>query len=466
MTIQIHDSLAGVKRPFIPVVAGQVSLYVCGMTVYDYCHIGHARSLLAFDMVVRYFQFCGLSVNFVRNITDVDDKIIRRAQENKEDCAQLVERFVDAMREDESALGIAPPTHEPKATDHISHMQEMIQTLIDKDAAYVSEQGDVCFAVEKFEKYGALSGRNIEQLRAGARVQDDRGKRNPLDFVLWKPAKPDEPAWDSPWGAGRPGWHIECSAMSKSLLGLPFDIHGGGMDLKFPHHENEIAQTEAADCCGFANYWMHSGLLNVEGEKMSKSLGNFVTIRDALQDYSSEQIRFFMFNSHYGSPVNYSKAQMEQSQASLWRLYLSIRGFSTENNEPLDSALAAPYVAKFREAMDDNFNTPVAFVVFFELAKEINKLRDEKSLAKATALASVLKQLAAVVGILREDPDVFLKSGKSPAEAEGIESLIASRVAARESKDWAKADEIRDKLQALGVVIEDAGGQTTWRFEG
>jgi cysteinyl-tRNA synthetase len=461
MALHIYDSLAGEKRPFVPNKAGEVSLYVCGMTVYDYCHIGHARSLLAFDMIARYLRFSDYNVNFVRNITDIDDKIIRRAQELGEDWLALVDRFIAAMKEDEQALGIVSPDHEPRATQHIEQMQAIIQTLIDRDMAYVSEQGDVCFAVEKFDEYGKLSGRNIDQLQAGARIQDSRGKRNPLDFVLWKPVKPGEPAWDSPWGSGRPGWHIECSAMSKSLLGLPFDIHGGGMDLKFPHHENEIAQSEAADCCGFANYWVHSGLLNVDGEKMSKSLGNFLTIRDALQTYSAEQIRFFMFNSHYGSPVNFCKAQMDQSQASLIRLYTALRGLP-EKSQDLASNLARPYHEQFCQAMDDDFNTPIAFSVLFQLAKEINKARDQGEQGLAARLGSVLKQLGAVMGVLQQCPEAFLQG--STADAEKIEQLIAERLEARSAKDWARADQIRDELQAMQVVLEDADGTTTWRF--
>lgn len=463
MTLQLHDSLTGTKRPFEPKQPGQVSLYVCGMTVYDYCHIGHARSLLAFDMIVRYLRFSGYQVNFVRNITDIDDKIIRRAQELGEDWQQLVERFINAMHEDERALGIAAPDHEPRATQHIEQMIDIIQSLMDKGVAYVSEEGDVCFAVEKFEEYGKLSGRDIEQLQAGARIQDDRGKHNPLDFVLWKPVKPGEPAWDSPWGAGRPGWHIECSAMSKTLLGLPFDIHGGGMDLKFPHHENEIAQSEAADCCGFANYWMHSGLLNVEGEKMSKSLGNFLTIRDALENYSSEQIRFFMLSSHYGSPVNFSQQQMEQAQASLERLYTALRDVD-DVQEPLDNESAKPYCDAFSAAMDDDFNTPEAFAVFFQLAKAINKAKDDGNQALAARLASVLKQLGAVLHLLQDDPVLFLQGDASAADVEQIEQLIAERKQAKADKNWTRADEIREQLKVMQVELEDSGDKTSWRF--
>jgi cysteinyl-tRNA synthetase len=461
MALQIYDSLAGEKRPFVPHQPGEVSLYVCGMTVYDYCHMGHARSLLAFDMISRYLRFSGYQVNFVRNITDIDDKIINRANELGEDWQVLVKRFIVAMGEDERALGILSPDHEPRATQYIKQMQIIIQQLIDQDIAYVSEQGDVCFAVEKFAEYGQLSGRNIEQLQAGARIQIDRSKRNPLDFVLWKPVKPGEPAWDSPWGMGRPGWHIECSAMSKTLLGLPFDIHGGGMDLKFPHHENERAQTLAADRCGFANYWMHSGLLNVDGEKMSKSLGNFLTIRDALKDYSPEQIRFFMLSSHYGSPVNFCKAQMDQAQASLERLYIALRSLSKEF-ESLESDLAKPYYQDFCQAMDDDFNTPVALAVFFQLAKEINKVRSS-DVQLASRLGSILRQLASVIGLLQDAPDRFLQ-GKI-VDVEKIQRLINERLAAKSEKDWVLADQIRDRLQAMGVVLEDTDAATAWRIE-
>jgi cysteinyl-tRNA synthetase len=461
MALQIYDSLAGEKRPFVPRKDGEVSLYVCGMTVYDYCHIGHARSLLAFDVVARYLRFCGYTVNFVRNITDIDDKIINRANELGEDWQALVQRFITAMHEDERELGILPPDREPRATEHIEQMQAIIQQLIDRGVAYVTEQGDVCYAVEKFADYGKLSGRNIEQLQAGARIQDDRGKKNPLDFVLWKPVKPGEPAWDSPWGPGRPGWHIECSAMSKTLLGLPFDIHGGGMDLKFPHHENEIAQSEAADCCQFANYWMHSGLLNVNGEKMSKSLGNFLTIRDALKDYAPEQLRFFMLSSHYGSPVNFCQAQMEQTHASLSRLYTALRGLP-EQHESLDSDLAMPYRDQFKAAMDDDFNTPVAMAVFFQLAKEINKAKTSDA-QLAGRLGSILCQLGAILGVLQQSPNRFLCG--SCADETAIERLIEQRLAAKAAKDWTKADQIRDELQAMGVLLEDSGSTTTWRME-
>jgi cysteinyl-tRNA synthetase len=460
MALRIYDSLAREKRLFMPDRPGHVGIYACGITVYDYCHIGHARSLIAFDTVVRYLRFSGYNVNFVRNITDIDDKIIDRAHELGEDWQDLVNRFIQAMHEDEEALGILPPDHEPRATQYIDSMQMIIERLMDRGFAYLSEQGDVCFAVERFSDYGKLSGRQIDELQPGSRIRDDRGKESPLDFVLWKPAKPGEPAWDSPWGLGRPGWHIECSAMSKSLLGLPFDIHGGGMDLKFPHHENEIAQSEAADCCGFANYWMHSGLLNVNGEKMSKSLGNFLTIRDALKDYTAEQIRFFMVSSHYGSPVNFCETQMEKAHASLARLYTALRDLH-DSDEDMDSILAKPYRDAFCEAMDDDFNTPMAIAVLFQLAKDINKAKEDRS-ELAARLGSVLRQLASILGILQENPNTFLQ--RSVMDVRKIERLIEERLEAKAIKNWLRADEIREQLQAMGVILEDVGLTTTWRI--
>lgn len=461
MALQIYDSLAGEKRLFIAKTPGRIGIYVCGMTVYDYCHIGHARSLLVFDMVVRYLRYRGFVVNFVRNITDIDDKIINRAHELGEDWQVLVQRFIDAMHEDEKALAILSPDHEPRATEHIESMQAIIQRLIDCKMAYVSEQGDVCYAVQQFADYGKLSGRNLEQLQVGTRIQNDRGKHNSLDFVLWKPAKPGEPAWESPWGAGRPGWHIECSAMSKSLLGLPFDIHGGGMDLKFPHHENEIAQSEAADSCGFANYWMHSGLLHVNGEKMSKSLCNFITIRDALRDYAPEQIRYFMLSSHYGSPVNFCQAQMSQAHAALSRLYTALRDLPAAQ-EPLSSQLAQPYSDQFHVAMEDDFNTPVAIAVLFQLAKDINKVKDS-DVNLAARLGSVLRQLGGVLGLLGQSPETVLQG--STADVTTIQQLIDERLRAKAVRDWVKADQIRDELLAMGVVLEDSGNSTAWRME-
>lgn len=463
MTLHIYDTLTRKKRLFEPNVQGNVSIYVCGMTVYDYCHIGHARSLLAFDMVVKYLRFSGKKVNFVRNITDIDDKIINRANEQGEDWQALVARFITAMHEDERALGIDSPTHEPRATEHIPHMISIIESLIDKGVAYVSDTGDVCFSVESYEDYGQLSGRTLEDQAAGARIQADRGKRNPLDFVLWKPVKPGEPAWDSPWGSGRPGWHIECSAMSKALLGLPFDIHGGGMDLKFPHHENERAQTEASDCCGFANYWMHSGLLTIEGEKMSKSLGNFITIRDALKEYSGELIRYFAFSSHYGSPIDFSKAQFAQCRRSLSRLYTALQGLPEQAY--VADAQSDVYVTDFCAAMDDDFNTPEAYAVLFRCAKAINKAKDDNALDQAARLAAVLRHLGGVLGLLQADPDVFLRGSDETIDAAWVETMIEQRSLAKAKKEWAKADAIRDELQAMGIVLEDKSGVTQWRVD-
>lgn len=457
--MQIFDSLTGEKHELKPVIPGEVKLYVCGQTVYDVCHIGHARSMIAFDMVVRYLSL-NYKVIYVRNITDVDDKIIKRAHENGETCDALTERFIDLMHKDEHDLGLLPPTFEPRATETITPIIEIIQKLMDEKVAYIAGNGDVCFEIRQFKDYGKLSKRDIEKLISGARIDINEGKKDPLDFVLWKLAKPGEPQWESPWGNGRPGWHIECSAMAKNILGQPFDIHGGGMDLKFPHHENEIAQSEAAFHSAFANTWMHVGLLNVEGEKMSKSLNNFFTIQEVLEKYPVEVVRYFMLSSHYRSPVNYSKDNMEQAAQSLGRLYTAIRGLKLSDAMP-DSKNT--FVEKFYVAMNDDFNSSVAISVLFDMAREINKLREANNNPDAEKLASQLKKCAEIFGFLQSDPESFLQGDVSDDFSAKVEALIAARNLARKNKDYAEADRVRAELQQLNVVIEDGANGTTWR---
>lgn len=455
--LKIYNTLTRSKQEFVPKQPGKVGMYVCGMTVYDYCHIGHARVMVVFDTVARYLRHAGFELTYVRNVTDIDDKIIQRAKENGEAFTDLTERFIQAMHEDERALSVLPPDIEPRATQSIADIIHMISKLIEREFAYVGSNGDVFYAVNRFHGYGKLSGKNIEDLNAGERVDVDNAKRDPLDFVLWKMAKPGEPYWDSPWGQGRPGWHIECSAMSTCCLGNHFDIHGGGMDLQFPHHENEIAQSEGATGEPFVNYWMHNGFVRVNEEKMSKSLGNFFTVREVLKQYRPEVIRFFILSSHYRSPLNYSDEQLDEASAALTRLYTALRGV-----EIGDAQMNSEYQQRFEQAMNDDFNTPVALAVLFDLARELNKAVDKSK------LANTLKQLAAILGLLQEEPDNFLKGGAvgdGLAETE-IERLIEARKIAKANKDWAQADSIRDQLKAQGVVLEDlAGGNTSWRRE-
>ncbi|ADC61397.1 cysteine--tRNA ligase [Allochromatium vinosum] len=460
--LQIHNSLTRQKAPFQPIEPGKVRMYVCGMTVYDYCHLGHARVLVVFDVVYRYLRALGYDVTYIRNITDIDDKIIRRANENGEPFQALTERFIQAMREDSEALGVLPPTDEPRATAHIGEILAMVQTLIDKGLAYVADNGDVYYAVSRFPDYGKLSGKDPADLRAGSRVEIGESKRDPLDFALWKAAKPGEPAWDSPWGPGRPGWHIECSAMSTCCLGNHFDIHGGGADLQFPHHENEIAQSEGATGEPFVNVWMHNGFVRVNEEKMSKSLGNFFTVREILRLYRPEEVRYFILTSHYRSPLNYDDSALQKARAALTRLYTALRGLPEAA-----PAEGEAFRARFQAAMDDDFNTPEALAVLFELAREINRLRSDGS-DQAAAHGALLRELGAALGLLQDDPERYLRGGADadgPSDAE-IEAMIAQRRAARANRDWAEADRLREALTAAGIVLEDGPQGTTWRRAG
>jgi cysteinyl-tRNA synthetase len=462
--IRIHNSLTGAKEPLTPIVPGELRMYVCGLTVYDYVHIGHARMLLVFDVVSRYLRHRGYRLTYVRNITDIDDKIIRRAAENGEPIEALTTRFIDAMNEDTQALGIAPPDHEPRATQYVPQIVTMIEQLLAKDYAYLAANGDVMYAVARFAGYGRLSGKRLADLRAGARVEVDESKRDPLDFVLWKHAKPGEPTWPSPWGPGRPGWHIECSAMSTALLGTHFDLHGGGMDLKFPHHENEIAQSCAASGDAFVNMWMHNGFVNVDEQKMSKSLGNFFTLREVLPRLRHpEVLRFFILSSHYRGPINYSLEQLEQADAALSRLYTALRDLPANSS----AAHGAPR-ARFLESMDDDFNTPEALAVLQNLATEVNSARAAGEAQRAAALGAELTDLAQVLGLLGVAPAQWFRLAKPAAGGQlsdaQVEARIAARRAARRAKHWAESDGIRDELAAAGVILEDKpGGQTTWR---
>jgi cysteinyl-tRNA synthetase len=468
--IQIHNSLTGRKEPLKELEPGHVRMYVCGVTVYDFIHVGHARVYIAFDTVRRYLEHRGYRVTYVRNITDIDDKIIERAAKNGESCEALTGRFIAGMHEDFARLGILPVEHEPRATGYVTEIVAMIEQLIAKGYAYVAPDGDVLYAVAKFEGYGRLSGKKLADLRAGARVAVDEGKRDPLDFVLWKGAKPGEPAWPSPWGPGRPGWHIECSAMSVSLLGGHFDIHGGGMDLKFPHHENEIAQTCAACGTPFVNVWMHNGFVTVNAEKMSKSLGNFFTVREVLPRLRPEVMRAFLLASHYRGPINYAEDNLRQADAALERLYLALRGVAPDADAP-----AGEGTERFRAAMDDDFNTPEALAVLQALARDLNVAKSAGDGARAATLAGELVRLAALLGLLGRDPEQWLKTpaelGGGGGSAEGrpsdaeIDALVAARTSARKARNFAESDRIRDALQDKGVVLEDGPAGTTWRWK-
>jgi cysteinyl-tRNA synthetase len=459
--LKIYNSLTRQKQQFVPIEPGRVRIYVCGITVYDFCHLGHARMLIVFDMVTRWLRASDFEVDYVRNITDIDDKIIRRAAENGETIRQLTDRFIAHLEEDAAALGVLKPDHEPRATDFIGDMLTMIAALEHNGYAYVAANRDVCYSVRKFAGYGKLSGKSIEDLRAGERVDVMEGKQDPLDFVLWKQTKDGDPAearWPSPWGAGRPGWHIECSAMSSKLLGNHFDIHGGGADLQFPHHENEIAQSEGAQGDTFVNYWMHNGFIRVDDEKMSKSLGNFFTIREVLGKYDAEVIRFFILRAHYRSPINYSDVHLDDARQALSRLYISLKAVPAQAGAAAID-WASPYAQRFRAAMDDDFNTPEAMAVLFDLATEINR-------GSAPELSAQLRALGATLGLLQRDPQTFLQATPVEADslsAEDIDAQIGARVAAKKARDFTEADRIRDALKAAGVVLEDTPQGTTWR---
>jgi cysteinyl-tRNA synthetase len=467
--LKIHNTLTREKQVFEPIEPGKVRMYVCGITVYDYCHIGHARMMMAFDIVRRWLRASSYAVTYVRNITDIDDKIIKRAGENKESIGALTERFIIAMNQDADALGIERPDHEPRATAHVPEMLDLIGKLESKELAYASKDGDVNFAVRKFPGYGKLSGKTIDDLQPGERVMVNTGKADPLDFVLWKKAKPDEPAeakWASPWGEGRPGWAIECSAMSCALLGEHFDIHGGGEDLQFPHHENEIAQSEGAHGGTFVNVWMHNGFLNVDDEKMSKSLGNFFTIRDVLKHYDAEVLRFLLLRNHYRSPLNYSDAHLDDARGGLTRLYTALKNTPVTTNDAADDASEVDWTeanaARFEAAMDDDFNTPIAVSALFELASEINRNKSE-------TLVKQLKALAGVLGLLQRDPQEFLRAMPSAVGTvdEAIEQRVATAIAARAEakrmKNYPESDRIRNELLAEGIVLEDSASGTVWR---
>jgi cysteinyl-tRNA synthetase len=471
--LKIYNTLARRKQDFVPIEPGRVRMYVCGMTVYDYCHLGHARVMVVFDMVQRWLRASGFELTYVRNITDVDDKIIRRAIESGETIAELTQRFIAYMDEDAAALGVEKPDHEPRATQYIGGMLDMIRELQQKGLAYQAASGDINYSVRKFPGYGKLSGKTLDELRAGERVETDPSKHDPLDFVLWKRAKDGEPAWPSPWGEGRPGWHIECSVMSSGLLGAHFDIHGGGQDLQFPHHENEIAQSEGAHGDVFVNYWMHNGFVRVDDEKMSKSLGNFFTIREVLKQYDAEVVRFFILRAHYRSPLNYSDHHLDDAKSALTRLYTALK------NAPSQAATIDwndAYAGRFRAAMDDDFNTPEAMAVLFELAAEANR-------SKSARVAGMLKTLGGILGLLGQDPTEFLQGRTAtvtPASAavamrgntprvrvgpaeEKIQELIEARAAAKKAKNYAEADRIRQELLAGGIALEDTPQGTTWR---
>ena len=452
--LKIYNTLTRSKQEFKPIEENKIGMYVCGVTTYDLCHIGHARTFVNFDVIVRYLRFSGYDVTYVRNITDIDDKIIKRANERGISAKDLANQYIDEMHKDFDSLNIKRPDIEPKATETIEEIIAFVQKLIDNKNAYVSENGDVVFDINSFKNYGKLSGQILDELQAGARIEVAKSKHNPLDFVLWKMSKEGEPYWDSPWGKGRPGWHIECSAMNNKYLGSEFDIHGGGSDLIFPHHENEIAQSCCANHTSYVHYWMHSGMVMINEEKMSKSLNNFFTIRDVLKTYDAETVRFFLLSGQYRSPLNYSQENLDKARAALNRFYTTLRDVKSIKEVSGDDE----YVAKFKEYMDDDFNTPGAISVLFDLVKQINKTDDET----AAVLAGRLKQLSSVLGILEQDPATFLMSGANNDDAQEIEALIKERNDARLAKDWARADAARDKLKAMNIELEDGPNGTTW----
>jgi cysteinyl-tRNA synthetase len=458
--LKIYNTLTRQKEEFKPITEGKIGMYVCGVTIYDLCHIGHGRTFVSFDVVARYLRYLGYDLTFVRNITDIDDKIIKRAAENEESCDSLTERLIKEMHADFDALNIQRPDMEPRATAYIEEIITLVEKLIARGFAYVADNGDVMFEVSKYDEYGKLSKQDLDQLQAGARVNIDLAKRSPLDFVLWKMSKPGEPTWQSPWGEGRPGWHIECSAMNSAILGNHFDIHGGGSDLQFPHHENEIAQSCCAHGTQYVNTWMHSGMVMVDREKMSKSLGNFFTIRDVLNHYDAETVRYFLMSGHYRSQLNYSEENLNQSRASLERLYTALRGLDTQA-QPNGGQ---EYIERFAIAMDDDFNTPEAYAVLFDITREINRLK-ATDMTQASQLGAVLRQLADVIGVLHQEPEAFLQGAAlaSDGDATEIESLIKLRNDSRAAKDWVNADMARDKLNELGIILEDSSAGTTWR---
>ena len=464
MPLKIYSTLARDKVEFKPITPGKVSLYVCGMTVYDYCHIGHARVLVCFDMITRFLRSQNWQVNYVRNITDIDDKILVRARENNEPYTDLTTRFIDAMHEDEAQLNVLPPDQEPRATAYIEPIIEMVSTLVEKGFAYPADNGDVYYRVAHFDGYGQLSGKNPEELLSGARIDIEEQKEDPRDFALWKAAKPGEVHWESPWGQGRPGWHIECSAMSKSCLGNHFDIHGGGPDLPFPHHENEIAQSEAANGCRYVNYWMHAGAVRVDGEKMSKSLGNFFTIRDVLQKYHPEVVRYLIVSSHYRSPINYSEDNLVEAKSGLDRFYQTLKHYPHIAAADLEALEDSEYYQRFVEAMNDDFNTRVALAAMYDLVKGINALAKTDA-QQAEQQVAELKAMANILGILQADPVAFLQAASADGAltAEHIEAAIAERQQAKLDKDYRRADKIRQQLREQGVELEDTREGTTWR---
>ncbi|HHE6468696.1 TPA: cysteine--tRNA ligase [Providencia rettgeri] len=459
--LQIFNTLSRQKEEFKPIHAGKIGMYVCGITIYDLCHIGHGRTFVAFDAISRYLRYLGYDLNYVRNVTDIDDKIIKRAAENNESVEELTTRMLAEMHKDFDALNILRPDSEPRATRHIGEIIELTQSLIERGHAYVAANGDVMFEVKTDPNYGLLSRQDLEQLQAGARVEVADVKRNPMDFVLWKMSKEGEPSWESPWGLGRPGWHIECSAMNSKTLGNHFDIHGGGSDLMFPHHENEIAQSTCAHDGPYVNYWMHSGMVMVDREKMSKSLNNFFTIRDVLEYYDAETVRYFLLSGHYRSQLNYTEENLKQARTALERMYTALRG----TDKSAVPAGGDEFKARFIEAMNDDFNTPEAYSVLFDMVREVNRLKSE-DMSAANAMAAQLRELAGVLGLLEQDPESFLKGGaqtEDDTEVAKIEALIQQRLDARQNKDWAQADAARDELTAMGIVLEDGAQGTTWR---
>ncbi|MDC9587892.1 cysteine--tRNA ligase [Xenorhabdus sp. XENO-10] len=457
--LKIFNTLSRQKEEFKPIHEGKVGMYVCGITIYDLCHIGHGRTFVAFDVIARYLRYLGYDLTYVRNVTDVDDKIIRRATENKESCDDLTTRMLAEMHSDFDTLNLLRPDLEPRATQHIPEIIEITEELIKRGHAYVAANGDVMFSIDTNPNYGLLSRQDLEQLQAGARVEVADVKRNPMDFVLWKMSKPGEPSWESPWGAGRPGWHIECSAMNGKALGHHFDIHGGGSDLMFPHHENEIAQSTCAHDGPYVNYWMHSGMVMTDKEKMSKSLNNFFTIRDVLEYYDAETVRYFLLSGHYRSQLNYTEENLKQARTSLERLYTSLRG----TDKSAQPAGGEAFEARFTEAMNDDFNTPEAYSVLFDIARELNSLKTE-DMAAANGLAAELRKLAGILGLLEQDPEHFLQGGaQADDDVAQIEALIKQRNDARKNKEWALADAARGQLSEMGIELEDGPQGTTWR---